>query len=111
MLFIATHAEITQFKGQAALRARFPDMLARMQRRESVRVAMPKDKPAFCAVRVGTDQTRDLKLRLDAISHGAHGSTQVGAAAARPTGTTLLSSRRQTPGIVLSQSTFRIAYS
>ena len=110
VLFIATHAEITQFKGQAALRARFPDMLARMQRRESVRVAMPKDRPAYCAVRVGTDPARELKLRVDDISISGLGLSLRGQEAAIATGKTFHDCSLELPGIGVMHCTLNIVY-
>ena len=74
ILFIATHAEITQVKGQNALRARIPDTLARMQRRESVRIAIPEDKPSFCTLRANAGPRsmdgRELQLRVADVSIG-----------------------------------------
>lgn len=85
ILFIASHAEITRFRQEDALRARIPDVLARMQRRESIRIPTPQDKPSFCAVHghppgagAGSDTRQDpaqsdTKLRLIDISTGGLG--------------------------------------
>ena len=68
VMFIATHAEITQFRGQNALRARIPEVMARMQRRESVRVTAPKDPPSFCTLRAHANPRDagggELRLRV-----------------------------------------------
>lgn len=83
ILFIASHAEITRFQQEDALRARIPDVLARMQRRESIRIATPQDTPSFCTVHnpprsAARDAQRNsipsgTKLRLTDISTGGLG--------------------------------------
>ncbi len=88
LLFIASHAEITLFRQEDALRARIPDVLARMQRRESIRIPAPQDKLSFCTVhsRSGTGGNAgagrsaphaaaqgDTRLRLIDISTGGLG--------------------------------------
>lgn len=108
MMFIATHAEDTQFKGMRALRARIPDQLARMQRREAVRVAASREKPSYCMLKVGTDN--ESRLRVDDISVGGLGlileATDTGIGA----GKTFHDCSLELPGIGLMRCTLQIMY-
>ena len=70
VLFIATNAEPYSHAGGGAFRARMPDSLARMQRREAVRVPPPKDKPAFCTIPVASGE---LRLQVTDVSVGGLG--------------------------------------
>jgi c-di-GMP-binding flagellar brake protein YcgR len=110
ILFIASHAEVTQFKDQKALRARIPDVLARMQRREAVRVATPKDKPSFCSVRVSTDPVHELRLRVEDISIGGLGLISAASQAAISPGKTYHDCSLELPGIGLLHCTLNIVY-
>ena len=110
ILFIATHAEITQFKGQKALRGRIPELVARMQRRESVRVATPKDKPSFCRVRVTPDPVHELKLRVDDISVGGLGLSLPVAETALAAGKTFHDCSLELPEIGVMHCTLNIVY-
>lgn len=110
ILFIATHAEVTQYKGQEALRARIPDVLARIQRRESVRVAMPKDKPSFCAVRVSADPLHELRLPVTDISVGGLGLSLASTEAVIAPGKTFHECSLELPGIGVMRCTLNIVY-
>ena len=110
ILFIASHAEVTQFKGQKALRARIPEVLARMQRRESVRVATPKDKPSYCAVRVSADPAQELRLRVEDISVGGLGLTSAMPHPGLVPGKTFHDCSLELPGIGLMRCTLNIVY-
>ncbi len=110
ILFIASHAEVTQFKGQKALRARIPDVLARMQRRESARVAMPKDKPSFCMVRVSADPVHELRLRVDDISIGGLGLSLTTTEPAVAPGKSFHDCSLELPGIGVMRCTLNVVY-
>ena len=110
ILFIASHAEVTQFKGKNALRARIPEVLARMQRRESVRIATPTDKPSFCIVRVSADPVRELRLRVDDISIGGLAVTLGAGDAAVAPGKTFHDCSLDLPGIGVMRCTLHIVY-
>jgi len=110
ILFIASHAEITQFNAQKALRARIPDVLARMQRRESVRVAPPKDKPSFCTVPVGADPVREVRLRVNDISISGLGLVLGAAQAAISPGKTFHECSLELPGMGVMRCTLNIVY-
>jgi c-di-GMP-binding flagellar brake protein YcgR len=118
ILFIASHAEVTRFRGQDALRARIPDVLARMQRRESVRVATPKDKPPFCMLRTntasggasgGTDSGQ-LRLQVIDISAGGLGLLLPAADAAIAPGKTCHDCSLELPGLGLMRCVLHIVY-
>jgi len=110
ILFIATHAETTQFKGVKALRARIPDVVARMQRRESVRIATPKDKPSFCTFRVATEPLHELRMHVEDVSVGglglSAGTTDAGMAA----GKTFHDCSLELPDIGVMRCTLNIVY-
>ena len=110
ILFIASHAEVTQLKGQKALRARIPDVLARMQRRESVRVATPKDKPSFCVVRVTADPAHELRLRVEDISVGGLGLSSSAAEAVIAAGKTFHDCSLELPDIGVMRCTLNSVY-
>jgi c-di-GMP-binding flagellar brake protein YcgR len=114
IMFIASHAETTQFRGQGALRARIPDTLARMQRRESVRVAMPQDKPSFCMLRTNTDSKSgnggELRLRVTDVSTGGLGLRLPVADAAIAPGKTLHDCSLELPGVGLMRCALNIVY-
>jgi c-di-GMP-binding flagellar brake protein YcgR len=110
IVFIATHAEITQFKGQKALRGRIPDMVARMQRREAVRVAAPKDKPSFCRVRVTAEPVHELKLRVDDISVGGLGLSLPATESAIATGKAFHDCSLELPEIGVMHCALKIVY-
>jgi c-di-GMP-binding flagellar brake protein YcgR len=110
ILFIATHAEVTQFKGQKALRARIPDVVARMQRRESVRVATPKDKPSFCVVRVTADPLHELRMRVDDISVSGLGMSLSTAVTAIAAGKAFHDCSLELPDIGVMRCTLNIVY-
>ena len=108
MLFIATHAEDTQFKGIRASRARIPDQLARMQRREAVRVAASKEKPSYCMVRVSADI--ELRLRVDDVSVGGLGLILESPESGIGAGKTFHECSLELPGIGLMRCTLQIVY-
>ena len=110
ILFIASHAELTQFNMQKALRARIPDVLARMQRRESVRIAMPKDKPSFCTVRVGSDPAREVRLAVNDISISGLGLLLGAAESAISPGKTFHECSLELPGMGVMRCTLNIVY-
>lgn len=110
ILFIATHAEATQFKGVKALRARIPDVVARMQRRESVRIAIPKDKPSFCVVRVTTDPLHELRMHVEDISVGGLGLSSSAAEAAIAAGKTFHDCSLELPDIGVMHCALNIVY-
>ena len=110
ILFIASHAEATQFKGVKALRARIPDVVARMQRRESVRVTPAKDKTSFCTVRVTADPLHELQLRVDDISVGGLGLLLAAAEPAVAAGKTFHDCSLELPGIGVMRCTLNIVY-
>jgi c-di-GMP-binding flagellar brake protein YcgR len=110
ILFIATHAEVTQFKDQKALRARIPDVLARMQRREALRVATPKDKPSFCAVRVTSEPAHELRLRVEDVSVGGIGLVSTASQTAISSGKTYHDCSLELPGIGLMRCTLNVVY-
>lgn len=110
ILFIASHAEITQFNAQKALRARIPDVLARMQRRESVRIAPPADKPLFCTVRGGTDPAREVRLRVADISISGLGLVLGMAEAGISPGKTFHECSLELPGMGVMLCTLNIVY-
>ena len=107
ILFIASHAEITRFQGQDALRARIPDVLARMQRRESVRVATPKDKPSFCMLQ--TDPA-PLRLQVVDVSTGGVALHLPAANAAIAPGKTHHDCSLELPGVGLMRCALNIVY-
>ena len=118
ILFITSHAEITRFQGQDALRARIPDVLARMQRRESVRVATSKDKPSFCMLRTnaapggpggGTDSGQ-LRLRVVDVSTGGIALHLPAADAAIAPGKTCHDCSLELPGVGLMRCALNIVY-
>jgi flagellar brake protein len=108
ILFIASHAELTQYKGHKAFRARIPDVLARMQRRESLRVATPQDKPSFCLVRVDADH--ELRLNVEDISIRGLGLSSATAAAAIAAGKTFHDCSLELPAIGLMRCVLNIVY-
>ncbi len=108
MMFIATHAEDTQFKGMRALRARIPDQLARMQRREAVRVAAPKEKPSYCTMKVSAEH--ESRLRVDDISVGGLGLILEAPEAGIGAGKTFHECSLELPGIGLMRCTLQIMY-
>lgn len=107
ILFIASHAEITQFRGQDALRARIPDVLARMQRRESVRVATPKDKPSFCTL--PTDPA-PLRLQVVDVSTGGVALHLPAANAAIAPGKTFHDCSLELPGVGQMRCALGVVY-
>ncbi len=110
ILFIATHAEVTQYKDKKALRARIPDVIARMQRRETVRVSVPKDMPSVCTVRVGADLAQEIRLRVEDISIGGLGLSLVTPQAALGAGKTFHECSLELPGIGVMRCTLHIVY-
>lgn len=110
ILFIASHAEITQLNGQKALRARIPEVLARMQRRESVRIAIPEDKPSFCTVRVGSDPAREIRMRVNDISISGLGLVLGTGDAAISPGKTFHECSLALPGMGVMRCTLKIVY-
>jgi len=110
ILFIASHAEATQFKGAKALRARIPDAVARMQRRESVRVAIPQDKPSFCAVPIAADPVHELRMRVEYISVGGLGLSSSAAEGAIAAGKTFHDCSLELPDIGVMRCTLNIVY-
>jgi c-di-GMP-binding flagellar brake protein YcgR len=110
ILFIATHAEAAQFKGVKALRARIPDVVARMQRRESARIATPKDKPSFCVVRVSADPVHELRMPVDDISAGGLGLSSSVAEAAIAAGKTFHDCSLELPDIGVMRCILNIVY-
>jgi c-di-GMP-binding flagellar brake protein YcgR len=110
ILFIATHAEATLYKGAKALRARIPDVAARMQRRESVRIAIPKDKPSFCAVRVTAEPLHELRMHVEDISVGGLGLLSSAAEAAIAAGKTFHDCSLELPDIGVMHCTLNIVY-
>lgn len=109
ILFIATHGEMTQYKGQAALRARIPDVLARMQRREAVRMAIPKDTPASCIARPNPET--ELKLSVENLSTGGLALSLAAPSGAIAHGKTLNDCRLELPGIGVIRCTLNVIYS
>jgi c-di-GMP-binding flagellar brake protein YcgR len=107
ILFIATHAEITQFKGRDALRGRIPDVLARMQRREAVRIPTPQDKPSFCTLQTGGGE---LRLRVTDVSTGGLGLHLPAADAAIAAGKTWPDCSLEMPGIGVMRCALGIVY-
>lgn len=112
ILFIATHAEITRFRGQEALRARIPDVLARMQRRESVRVAVPEDKPSFCTLRTSAapGDAGELRLRVADVSTGGLGLHLPAATAAIAPGKAYHDCSLELPGVGQMRCALNIVY-
>lgn len=110
ILFIASHAEVTQFKESKALRARIPDVIARMQRRESVRVAAPRDKPSYCTVRLGDEPGNELRLRVEDISIGGLGLTSEKPHNGLTAGKTVNECRLELPGIGVMRCTLHFVY-
>ncbi len=110
IMFIATHAEVTQFKEKKALRARIPDVIARMQRRVAVRVSVPKDKPSVCTVRVGAAPAQEIRLRVEDISIGGLGLSLVTPQAALAAGKSFHECSLELPGIGVVRCTLRIVY-
>lgn len=114
VLFIATHAETTQFRGQNALRARIPDLLARMQRRASVRVPAPKDKPSFCTLRAHADPQGpgggELRLRVTDVSTGGLGLSLPAANTAIAHGKTFTDCSLEVPGVGAMRCALSIVY-
>jgi len=110
IVFIATNAEATQFKGAKALRGHIPDVLARMQRRESVRIATPKDRLSFCVVRVGADPVQELRMPVVDISVGGLGLSLSAAEAAIAAGKTFHECSLELPDIGVMRCTLNIVY-
>ncbi len=108
MMFIATHAEDTQFKGVRALRARIPDQLARMQRREAIRVAASKEKPSYCIVKVSAEH--EARLRVDDISVGGLGLIVEAPEAGISAGKAFHECSLELPGIGLMRCTLQVIY-
>lgn len=109
ILFIATHAEMTQHKGQFALRARIPDVLARMQRRETIRMAIPKETPASCLVKVGPET--ELRLSVENLSIGGVALSLEAPNNSIAHGKTLSDCRLELPGIGVIRCTLNVIYS
>ncbi len=63
--FEAGHVTVVQGYGRPAFRARIPDKLLRMQRRDSIRYPVPGVNPPVCEIRLGKGD--DGVLRLPAI--------------------------------------------
>lgn len=110
ILFIARHAENTQFKRESALRARIPDTLARMQRRESVRIATPQDKPSFCTLRAGGPRQGEHRLRVIDISIGGLGLSLPEPDTAIAAGKTLPDCSLELPGIGVMRCALNIVH-
>lgn len=112
ILLIATHAEITRFKGQEALRMRIPEVLARMQRRESVRVAVPEDKPSFCTLQTSAAHGDAGRLRLQVadVSTGGLGLHLPTANAAIAPGKAYHDCSLELPGVGQMRCTLGIVY-
>ena len=111
ILFIATHAEVSLFKGQKALRARIPDRLARMQRREALRVPMSKDKPSFCDVRLSKEPLHVLRLQVNDISISGLSLILPASETALPPGKTFSECSLDLPGIGMMRCTLNIVHS
>ena len=117
ILFIATHAEITQFKHEGALRARIPDTLARMQRREALRVAIPKDKPSFCTLHGHAQRNAkqsanpaDTRLRVIDVSIRGLGLSLSDPNPAITPGKTLADCSLELPGIGVMRCALRVVH-
>ena len=110
ILFIATHAEVTQFKGQSALRARIPDTLARMQRRQAVRVTVPKDQPSYCVLRLSAEPLHELRLLVHDLSDGGLGLFLPASVTALTAGKTVHDCSLDLPGIGVMRCTLNIVY-
>ncbi len=110
ILFIASHAETTRFKGQDALRGRIPDVLARMQRRDSVRISSPRDKPSLCTVPVAANPTKELHLRVEDISIGGLGLALPPGQEALAAGKTYSECSLELPGIGRMRCTLQVVY-
>lgn len=119
ILFIASHAEITQFLKENALRARIPDTLARMQRRESVRVALPGDQPSFCTLRAsggaegsahGSAHGSDLRLRVGDLSISGVSLRLPGPHPGITPGKTWVDCTLELPGIGVMRCTLNCVY-
>lgn len=111
ILFIATHAEATQFKGESAFRARIPDTLSRLQRRESVRVPTPKDKPSYCVLRVdAASADGELRLRVHDVSSGGLGLGLPAAGTPIEPGNTLSDCALDVPGMGTLRCTLSVVY-
>ena len=113
VLFIATHAEATQFKGAGAFRARIPDTLTRLQRRESTRIPTPKDKPSFCVLRVDPNPHNvhgELRLRVSDLSLGGIGLSLPAANAAVEPGKTFHDCALDIPGMGTLRCTLGVVY-
>jgi len=113
IMFIVTHAESTQFKGAAALRARIPDTLTRLQRRETVRLQAPKDPPSFCLLRIDPNPRNvhgELKLRVTDVSIGGLGLSLAAPDPAVEPGKTFIDCALDVPGIGTLRCTLNVVY-
>jgi c-di-GMP-binding flagellar brake protein YcgR len=110
ILFIATHAELTQFRGQPALRARIPEVLARMQRRQAVRVELDKDTPSFCQIRLNTEPLHELKLQVHDLSIGGLGMIVPAGEKALTQGKTFHDCNLELPGIGVMRCVLNVVY-
>lgn len=71
--FEATFAEVAPGRGRPALRARLPDQVKRMQRRDSIRYPVPSMNPPVCDVKgknewEEVEHLRSLDISLSGIS-------------------------------------------
>ena len=113
ILFIATHAEATQFKGAGAFRARIPDTLTRLQRRETARIPTARDKPSFCVLRVDPHPHNvhgELRLRVNDVSLGGLGLGLAAPDAAIEPGKTFHDCALDVTGIGTLKCTLSIVY-
>ena len=113
ILFIATHAEATQFKGAGAFRARIPDTLTRLQRRETARIPTARDKPSFCVLRVDPHPHNvhgELRLRVNDVSIGGLGLGLAAPDAAIEPGKTFHDCALDIPGMGTLRCTLGVVY-
>ena len=68
VLFSSGHAEAAIYRGQPAFRVRLPKVIARIQRRSSVRYPVPALNPPVVSVRMPADDKVELHLRVMDIS-------------------------------------------
>lgn len=112
--FIQRHAEETLFRGEPALRARIPDTLIRLQRRESLHVPVPQDKPTLCVLRVARTARNlrgELRLRVLDVSTGGLGLSLPGAdAGGLEPGQTLPDCALEVPGVGTLRCALNIVY-
>jgi c-di-GMP-binding flagellar brake protein YcgR len=81
-----------------------------MQRRESVRVPVPADKPCYCTVRISTEPPQELRLRVQDISIGGLGLLVPATEKVLLPGTTLAECSLDLAGIGVMRCTLNIVY-